>query len=66
MAQPPQRSAWLPPPYPDRLAYAAAMKDFREIDRITDELARRCPHLVRRRSDGSMFGSLAAEAAFRG
>lgn len=50
---------FLPFDWPDRLARAAAAKDWQGIDRLTDQLAQRYPHLVRRRCDGSRFESAA-------
>lgn len=49
----------LPFDFPERLAAAVRHHDMAAVDAITDELARRYPHLVRRRSDGSRFESAA-------
>lgn len=51
-------SRFLPPPYPDRLAGAAADRNHELIDQITDELSARYPGLVRKRTDGAMNESL--------
>lgn len=52
-------SRHLPFDFPERLAVAALHGDMAEVDAITDQLAQRYPHLVRRRCDGSRFESAA-------
>jgi hypothetical protein len=49
----------LPFDFPERLAVAALHRDMAAVDAITDELAKRYPHLVRRRGDGGRFESAA-------
>lgn len=53
----PRISTFLPPLYAQRLARAAAARDDREIDAITDEIAKQRPDLVRPRAADGWFKS---------
>lgn len=48
----------LPRAIAEALAAAAAQRDHKAIDKITDGLAKTHPGLVRPRHDGSLFGSV--------
>lgn len=45
--------------FPERLAFAAFVRDTHSIDAITDQLAREYPRLVRPRSAADLFQSTA-------
>lgn len=52
-------SAFLPPRYVQQLLLAAAARDWRAIDEITDELVAQYPELVRPRAADGGFRSKA-------